>query len=122
MKEIDNYQATNGNYPISCEKFASFVKLTNQFSIYSVYASYIPQGTILLEGRIGGWDIKEHDFTILLNPNGYKIFFPVAGTERMHTFSFDFAVWYYNSKNGHWQKGRIHDTSFGPYWKPDFLR
>ena len=121
MNEIGGYKAKFGKYPTSCDQFASFAKLTNQFSIYFVYASYIPQRTILLEGRIDGWNIKDHDFTILLNPDGYKLFFPIAGTERDHPFNFDFAAWCYDSKKGHWQKGRIHDTSFGPYWKPGFI-
>lgn len=121
IKEIDDYKAANGHYPTSCEKFASFAKLTNQFSIDSVYSSYIAQGTILEDG-VSGWGIEEHDFPILLKPDGYKIFLPITNTERLHTFSFDFSVWRYDSKKGNWRKGRIYNTSFGPYWKPNFLR
>ena len=121
MKEIDDYKVKTGKYPISCDQFASFAKLTNQFRMDSVYSSYIAQGTILEDG-VSGWGIKEHDFTILLKPDGYKIFLPVANTERLHVFNFDFSVWRYDSKQGNWRKGRIYDTSFGPYWKPGFLR
>jgi hypothetical protein len=117
MKEIDDYKAANGHYPTSCEQFASFAKLTNQFSIYSVYSEPVGKGSILLAEDVSGWDMVEHDFTILLMPDGYKIFFPIAGTERNHAFSFDFSAWRYDSKKGNWRKGRIYDSSFGPYWK-----
>ncbi len=88
MKEIDDYKAANGHYPTSCEQFASFVKLTNQFSIYSVYSEPAGEGSILLADRVSGWEIQEHEFTVLLMPDDYKIFFPIAGTERMHAMSF----------------------------------
>jgi hypothetical protein len=122
MKEIADYNALNGNYPTSCDQFASFAKLTNQFSVYSVFSEPAGKRSILLADHVSGWDIEEHDFTILLMPDGYKIFFPIAGTERNHTFSFHFSAWQYDSKENHWQKGRIENTSFGPIWKPDFLR
>jgi hypothetical protein len=121
MKEIDAYRVATGKYPTSCEQFASFAKLTNHFRIYSAFSEPAGKGSILLADRVSGWDIEGHDFTILLMPGGYKIFFPIAGTERTHAMSFDFSAWCYDSKKGHWRKGRIYDTSFGPYWKPNFF-
>ena len=122
MKEIDDFKAKIGKYPTSCDQFASFAKLTNQFSIYSVYSEPAGEGSILLADRVSGWEIQEHEYTVLLMPDGYKIFLPISGTERIHTMSFDFSAWYYSSKKGYWRKGRIYNSSFGPYWKSNFLR
>jgi hypothetical protein len=121
IKEINDYKAEHGKYPASCEQFASFARLTNQFSVYTGSTN---------EGGIyywSYWDVEQHDFTILLNADYdegdvYEIFLPIAGTERMHPFSFNFAAWRYDFKNGRWRKGRFHYSSFGPHWKPDFLR
>ena len=104
MKEIDDYKAKSGKYPTSCGQFASFAKLTNQFSIYSVYSEPAPQGSIFLAARVSAWDIGEHDFSILLMPDGYEIFFPIAGTGRSHQegiyMSMGFSAWCYNSGCG----------------------
>ena len=116
IEEIGAYKATNGHYPISCGNFASLAKLTNRFSVYTGSAN---QGGIQYWSY---WEVEKHDFTVLLTPDGFNIFTPVAGTERRQTFSFNFVAWQYDSKNSLWRKGRIYYSSFGPYWKPDFLR
>lgn len=120
LKEIDDYKARNGKYPISCEQFASFAELTNHFSVYTGSTN---QGGYRFWNY---WEVQQHDFSILMNFDDresgvYEIFFPVAGTERMRAVSFHFAAWRYDFKDGHWQKGRIYYSSFGPYWKADFL-
>ena len=57
---------------------------------------------------------SSHDFTILVGPFGYEIFYPV-GRIKLISFS-SFPVWRIDSTDKRWQKGRIHWSFAGTYW------
>src|ERR1035438_8321941 len=89
LKELDNYYAKNGTYPDSCVNFASFSKLTNQFKIIVENGNDAPEDT-------------DYDFTLLVNPDNYKVYFPVSGANPLN-----FVAWRYDSKTHYWRKSRI---------------
>ena len=110
LAEIDQYRATNNVYPLSYASFQSFTQLTRQFRVYS--GGRDPQG-ITWEPL----DVSNHDFTVMVDTNGYEIFVP-AGRMKLISFS-SFAVWRFDSSARKWQKGRIHWSYAGSYWSID---
>jgi hypothetical protein len=110
LKEIETYNATNGEYPTSCANFASFGNISKRYNVCT--GSEIPDA-----------EIEIYDFTILFNPEGYEIFLPatVTASDRL---SFDFVAWRYDSKSHRWRKGRIRapfaGSNWGIHWKPSF--
>ena len=115
LKALNGYMATNGIYPTSCVSFAAFSQLTQHFSVYTGErdtngVTWDPQ------------DVSGHDFTVLVDRDGYEVFLPV-GRMKMITFS-GFPVWRYSSADHQWQKGRIHWSIVpigyeGSYWSKD---
>lgn len=114
LTEIDGYRATNGAYPTSCVSFASFSQLTQHCSVYTGRRE---TNGIIWETR----EVSDHDFTVMVDRQGYEVFLPVG---RMKPISFtSFPVWRYDSAEHRWQKGRIHwsyatDYS-GSYWSKE---
>jgi hypothetical protein len=114
LKDLDAYQATNRTYPTSCVNFGSFSQLTKHFTVYT--GGRDKKGVT--------WETSEvsnHDFTVMVDRDGYEIFLPVG---RMKIISFSsFPVWRYSSADHRWRKGRIHwsyatDYS-GSYWSKE---
>jgi hypothetical protein len=108
IKEIETYNANNGEYPTSCTNFSSFTKISKQFRIYS--------GRGIIDA-----EIENYDFTILVNPEGYEIFLPATVSDRL---SLNFVAWRFDSGSHHWRKGRIRaplwGSNWGINWKPSF--
>jgi hypothetical protein len=107
LKAMDSYMATNAKYPTSCAGFVSFTQLTQHFRVYT--------GEPTTNGI--AWEpseVSRHDFTVMVDKDGYEIFLPVG---RMKLISFSsFPVWRYDSFHRHWQKGKIHWSFVGSYW------
>jgi len=114
LSDMDSYLATNGTYPTSCVSFASFSQLTQRFRVYTGGRD---TNGVTWEAR----EVSGHDFTVMVDREGYEVFLPVG---RMKIISFSsFPVWRYVSTEHRWQKGRIHwsysiDQS-GSYWSKE---
>jgi hypothetical protein len=114
MVDLDAFKSTNGLYPTSCVAFASYSNLASQFR---VYPGERDTNGIFWETR----KVSDHTFTVMVDREGYEIFFPVG---RMKMISFtSFPVWRYSSAEQRWRKGRIHwsyaDNFTGSYWSKD---
>jgi len=110
LKDIDNYATTNGTYPTSWTKFASFSALTQHYGVY--LGEWATNGITWQP-----YKVSSHDLTVMVDQDGYEIFLPVG---RMKPVSFSsFPVWRYDSAKHHWEKGRIHWSVAGSYWSGD---
>ena len=107
LKEIQDFKTVHGRYPSSCEQFSEFTNLTNNFSVYT--GEHTTNGVDWLPT-----EVSNHDFTILVEREGYEIFLP-TGRMKMISFS-SFPVWRLDSTEHHWRKGRIHWFIGGSYW------
>ena len=110
LKEINHYHATRGQYPKSIKIFSSFTNLTQRHSVYT--GEQTTNGVTWQP-----YDVSNHDFTVMIAPDGYEIFLPV-GHMKMISFS-SFAVWRLDSNERRWRKGRIHWSLIGGYWSDD---
>jgi hypothetical protein len=69
---------------------------------FSVYTGARDTNGVTWEAR----DVSRHDFTVLVDREGYEVFLPV-GRMKMISFS-SFPVWRNSSFDRRWQKGSIH--------------
>jgi len=107
LNEIQEFKIAHGQYPNSCKTFPAFTNLSQNFSVYT--GEQTTNGITWLTS-----EVSNHDFTIMVVPEGYEIFLPV-GHMKMISFS-SFPVWRLASTEHRWQNGRIHWFIGGSYW------
>ena len=108
--DLNRYALTNGQYPTQCVSFGTYTQLTQSFRVYT--GSRDSNGVVW-----DPFDVSRHDFTVLVETNGYELFLP---TERIKALTFSsFSVYRYDSVERRWRNGRIHWSLLGAYWSKD---
>jgi hypothetical protein len=110
IADLNQYAIANGRYPTQCLTFSSYTQLAKNFRVYT--GSRDSNGVAW-----DPFDVSRHDFTVLVETNGYELFLPTGRIKHL-TFS-SFSVYRYDSTERRWRNGRIHWSLLGAYWSKD---